>query len=76
MHSFIFATGEHKGETDMTDVNDGARSTESLRDTEKMMQFGIVRVPADYFQYGAYRYTNLKDAIAQAERDQQQTRSA
>ena len=36
---------------------------------EAMATFGIRCVPVDYFYYRNYRYTNLKDAIAQAERD-------
>lgn len=37
--------------------------------TEEMSEYGIIRVPIDYFHYKDYRYTNLKDAIAQAKRD-------
>ncbi|PAX08837.1 hypothetical protein [Sphingomonas lenta] len=33
-----------------------------------LKQHGIVRVPADTFHYGGYRYTNIKDAIAEAKR--------
>lgn len=40
-----------------------------MSDLELMEKYGINRTPADYFHYGQYRYTNLKDAIAQAERD-------
>jgi len=36
---------------------------------EAMATFGITRVPVDYFHYRHYRYTNLKDAVAQAKRD-------
>lgn len=36
---------------------------------EVMATLGITRVPVDYFHYRQYRYTNLKDAVAQAERD-------
>jgi hypothetical protein len=41
-----------------------------LSDPELMERYGISRTPVDYFHYGRYRYTNLADAIAQAERDQ------
>lgn len=34
-----------------------------------LTQHGIVRVPADVFHYGGYRYTNIKDAIAEAKRN-------
>lgn len=39
-------------------------------DQGMMDRYGIIRVPADYFLYGQYRYTNLKDAIAQARRNE------
>jgi hypothetical protein len=35
-----------------------------------MAKYGILRVPVDYFHYGDFRYTNLKDAVAQAKRQQ------
>jgi len=34
-----------------------------------MTAYGIVCVPVDYFHYQTFRYTNLEDAIAQANRD-------
>lgn len=40
----------------------------SAADAE-MTKYGITRVPVDHFHYREFRYTNLKDAIAQAERD-------
>ena len=40
-----------------------------LADNELMDRYGIVRAPADYFLYRGYRYSNLKDAVAQGERD-------
>ena len=43
--------------------------TVSASDLELMERYGIKRTPADYYNYGQYRYTNLKDAVAQAERD-------
>jgi hypothetical protein len=36
---------------------------------EEMAKYGITRVPVDYFFYGNFRYTNLKDAMAQAKRE-------
>ncbi|HSS66551.1 MAG TPA: hypothetical protein VLS27_19130, partial [Gammaproteobacteria bacterium] len=38
--------------------------------TEEMAKYGITRVPVDCFHYKEFRYTNLKDAIAQAKRQQ------
>jgi hypothetical protein len=37
---------------------------------EEMVKFGITRVPVDYFYCGKFRYTSLKDAVAQAKRQQ------
>ena len=37
---------------------------------QEMLELGITRVPTFYFHYKEFRYTNLKDAIAQARRDQ------
>jgi len=34
----------------------------------EMAQLGIVRRPVDSFSVGAFRYSNLKDAVAQAKR--------
>lgn len=45
----------------------------SAEDTEEMVKFGIIRVSVDYFHCGNFRYTNLKDAIAQAKRQRQST---
>lgn len=33
-----------------------------------MARYGITRVPVDYYHYGAFRYSSLKDAVAQAKR--------
>ena len=38
---------------------------------EEMAKLGITRVPVDYYHYGVFRYTSLKDALAQAKRDVQ-----
>ncbi|MFA5491111.1 MAG: hypothetical protein WC284_18175 [Candidimonas sp.] len=35
---------------------------------EQMGKLGIKRVAVDHFYVGEYRYTHLKDAIAEAER--------
>ena len=53
----------------MTDATQGAvahaQTQESL---EEMARFGISRVPADWCRFRSFRYTNLKDAIAEAKR--------
>lgn len=42
-------------------------------DQDMMARYGIIRVPADYFLCGQYRYTNLEDAVAQAKRNEAST---
>jgi hypothetical protein len=43
----------------------------SMTEADKQMaRYAITRVPVDCFHYRQFRYTNLKDAIAQAKRDQ------
>ena len=51
------------------DHNDSS-SAISPEEEGKMAKYGIIRVPVDYFHFKEYRYTNLKDALAQAERQQ------
>ncbi|WP_165793589.1 hypothetical protein [Hyphococcus luteus] len=34
----------------------------------EMQKYGIKRVPVDYFHINGFRYTDLKDAVAQAKR--------
>jgi hypothetical protein len=45
----------------------------SPEDLKEMVSYGITRVPVDYFHCGLFRYSNLKDAIAQAKRQQLST---
>ena len=47
------------------DQKEPALNVEALDD---MAKHGITRITVDYFMCGEYRYTNLKDAIAQAKR--------
>lgn len=43
----------------------------SSRDIDvEMERYGITRAHVDVYSYGEYRYTNLKDAVAQAKRDE------
>lgn len=42
------------------------QTTITPEEEKEMSELGITRVPADYFYFGEFRYTNLKDAIAQA----------
>jgi hypothetical protein len=48
----------------------GSSPASNSDDIEEMAKYGITRVPVDYFHYKEYRYTNLNDAIAEAERQQ------
>ena len=57
----------------MTDRGNETGSTANSVGTEEMARYGITRLPVDYFHYGKYRYSNLRDAIAQAERDVQKS---
>jgi len=34
----------------------------------EMVAYGITRVPVDYYHFGVFRYTSLKDALAQAKK--------
>jgi len=38
--------------------------------TELMAKYGINRIPVDEFRYKAFRYSSLRDDVAQAKRDQ------
>jgi len=38
--------------------------------TDEMAKYGITRITVDYFDYREFRYTSLKDALAQAKREQ------
>ncbi len=47
---------------------DHARTVHNANETTEMAKYDITRTPIDYFYCGKYRYTDLKDAIAQARR--------
>jgi len=49
----------------VTDASRPSAETES-----ELTRYGIVRVPADHYEFGGYRYTNLADAVAEARRRQ------
>jgi hypothetical protein len=46
--------------------NQNPRLTEDA--IKEMLELGIERVSIDYFYFKEYRYTDLKDAVAQAKR--------
>lgn len=37
----------------------------------ELTEYGITRETAEYFRLGEFRYSNLKDAVAQARRQRQ-----
>jgi hypothetical protein len=45
------------------------RSATDQSTLNEMAQYGITRVPVEYFHYKGFRYSNLLDAIAQAKRE-------
>ena len=54
----------------MTTISQGKQGTEITPEMlEEMEKYGISTFPVHYFQLGQYRYTNLKDAVAQAKRE-------
>jgi hypothetical protein len=48
-------------------ANQKSKSSETAL-AKEMATYGIVRIPVDYFHFGAFRYTSVKDALAQAKR--------
>lgn len=50
-------------------TSESTKEEDVLSADEAMATFGIRCVPVDYFHYRNYRYTNLRDAVAQAKRD-------
>jgi hypothetical protein len=60
-----------KREWEMSSENhDELASALSPEVAKEMLKFGITRVSIDHFHYKDFRYTNVKDAIAQAKRQQ------
>ena len=54
----------------MNAVRNNATSEEVTREMQaEMDKYGIARFPVYYFQFRQHKYSNLKDAIAQAERE-------
>lgn len=41
---------------------------DKINETE-LERYGIKRVPADVFEWGGYRYSNARDALAAAKRN-------
>lgn len=48
--------------------HDRASAGSHSQRAQEMDKHGITCVPVDYFHLGQYRYTNLKDAVAEAKR--------
>ena len=55
----------------MNDTNaDAANDTVvQKRQVDEASDYGITTSQVTYYHYGVYRYTNLKDAMAEAKRD-------
>ena len=49
-------------------TNDTAKKDDGKSLEAEMHKYGIKRVPVDYFHINGFRYTDLKDAVAQAKR--------
>jgi len=47
---------------------DAAPHSDEADEAVLMARYGIVRVPADEYRLGEWRYSNLRDALAQARR--------
>ena len=45
------------------------KSADRKFDTNEALDYGITTSQVTYYHYGAYRYANLRDAIAEAQRD-------
>jgi hypothetical protein len=43
-------------------------TTDAIPDNAELKRHGIVRIPADTFEWGGYRYTHARDALAAAKR--------
>jgi hypothetical protein len=52
----------------MSSSGDSEDLTPSAEAIEQMERLGIKQVPVTHYYVGGYRYTHLKDAIAEAER--------
>lgn len=50
------------------DMSDEESLGDGSQDNAEMAKYGITCVPAHYYLYREFRYSNLKDAIAQAKR--------
>jgi hypothetical protein len=55
----------------MSDTDADATSETSVQKSpvDEASDYGITTSQVTYYHYGVYRYTNLKDAIAEAKRD-------
>jgi hypothetical protein len=49
-------------------INTVALAPSGPENVAEMEKYGITKKPIDYYFYGEYRYTTLRDALAQAKR--------
>ena len=58
----------HAKPSTLPDSPQGSTDDNHASDAEEMAKYGILRVTVNYYHYGDFRYTSLKDAVAQAKR--------
>lgn len=72
MITVSFSGATERGAQDMPPPHIKTSSETSFSATDaEMAKHGITRVPVDDFHYQEFRYTNLKDAVAQAKREKE-----
>lgn len=49
-------------------INSDAQAPSGPENAAEMEKYGITKKPIDYYFLGEYRYTTLRDALAQAKR--------
>lgn len=47
---------------------DPVAATPGSKGADEMKRYGIECIPVDYFHFGGFRYTSLREAVAQAKR--------
>lgn len=52
-----------------SDADNISESLVQKSESDEASDYGITTTQVTYYHYGAYRYTNLKDAVAEAKRD-------
>ena len=58
-----------------TDTEPTSENLVHKSEADEASEFGITTSQITYYHYGEYRYSNLKDAVAEAKRDRKNTHS-